>query len=440
MDLRPAFCAHLGTLPLPSRRWLVAVSGGPDSLALLDLLSGCRDEFALELTVGHVDHGIHAGSGAVAERVRALAARFEVPFLLRTLNLGAGAGETAARVARYAALEEMRVDAAAGLIATAHHGDDQVETVVMRVLGGSGAAGLAGISAFSGRLLRPLLPFRREDLARHVRQQRLEAWDDPANRDARHFRSWVRTDLLPRLRGRLPDVDARIMRLATHGRIDREGWSAALATLPGLELETGTGGVSIAAPPLGRYDSKLALCLVMTLGREAGRPLGPVRAQRVLDLATGGTSGQSVPLGGGWAAELVFGRLRIGGVPDATPAGALDLTGDTGEAAWGPWRFVWTRATAPEVQPRGGRTAWFVPDALAIRRWREGEKLRPLGARGRRLLVRCFQEARVPRSLRRTWPALEHAGSVVWLPDVCRSDLLVPAPGVEALRVDAGIA
>jgi tRNA(Ile)-lysidine synthetase-like protein len=122
------------------------------------------------------------------------------------------------------------------------------------------------------------------------------------------------------------------------------------------------------------------------------------------------------------------------------PADPRLLAGQSGAAAWGSWRFVWTRATAPEVQPRDGRTAWFVPETLAIRGWRDGERLRPLGAHGHRLVVKCFQEARVPRSLRRGWPALEHAGSVVWLPGVCRSDLLVPAPGVEALRVDAELA
>jgi tRNA(Ile)-lysidine synthase len=442
MALRETFRAHLGTLALPSRRLLLAVSGGPDSVALLDLLSGCRSELGLELSVAHVDHGIHPDSASIADGVRVLAAHYGVPFLFRSLALGPGTSETAARTARYGALQALRREAGAELVATGHHADDQVETVLMRVLGGSGPAGLAGMNAVEGRLVRPLLPFRREDLARHVQSLGLEAWEDPANRDPRHLRSWLRTDLLPRLRQRIPDVDARLARVAEQGRINREGWAVLLRTLPGLdlELEAEAEAVSIAAPPLGLYDSKLALCLVMALGREAGVPLGPTRAQRVLSLVARGESGTSVPLGSGWIAEVVFGRLRFGPAAAEAPGETAHLGGESGTVAWGSWRFVWTRAPAPEVQPRNGRTAWFVPETLAIRGWRHGEKLRPLGARGHRLVVKCFQEARVPRSLRRSWPALEHAGLVVWLPGVCRSDLLVPAAGVEALRVDAELA
>jgi tRNA(Ile)-lysidine synthetase-like protein len=436
MDLREPFRRHLDTLALPSRRVLVAVSGGPDSVALLDLLLGCRDDCSLELAVGHVDHGIHPQSSAIARGVTELAARAGLPSYSRALGLGPGTVETAARAARYAALEELRMEAGAELIATGHHADDQAETVVMRVLGGSGPAGLAGMAPLSGRLLRPLLPFRRADLARHVLQQSLHSWDDPANADPAHLRSWVRGTLLPMLRERLESVDARLLRVAEHGRIDREGWAAALSTLPELELEREHDGVSVAAPPLGRYDSKLALCLVMALGREAGWPLGPARARRVLDLAVRGVSGRSVELGGGWTAEVVFDRLRLAG-PAGEPAGAVALSGAQGAAEWGSWRFSWTLARAPEAQSRRGRTAWFRPELLAVRPWRSGEKLRPLGGRGSRLLAKCFQEARVPRSLRRGWPALEHRGIVVWVPGVCRSDLLVPVPGEEALRVDA---
>ncbi len=85
-------------------------------------------------------------------------------------------------------------------------------------------------------------------------------------------------------------------------------------------------------------------------------------------------------------------------------------------------------------------TAWFEPVPLALRAWREGERIRPLRGRGRRLLVRCFQDARIPRSRRAGWPVLESAGSPVWVPGVCRSDLLLPPPGAEALRVDAELA
>ncbi|HZM26189.1 MAG TPA: tRNA lysidine(34) synthetase TilS, partial [Gemmatimonadales bacterium] len=93
--------------------------------------------------------------------------------------------------------------------------------------------------------------------------------------------------------------------------------------------------------------------------------------------------------------------------------------------------------TAPSRQERAATTAWFELGRLRVRALRSGERMRPLGGQGKRLIVRCLQEARIPRSRRATWPALEHEGTVVWVPGVCRSDRLLPAPGTEALRVDA---
>ena len=79
----------------------------------------------------------------------------------------------------------------------------------------------------------------------------------------------------------------------------------------------------------------------------------------------------------------------------------------------------------------------FAPDAFTVRAWTAGEKLKPLGGTGRRLVVRCFQELRVPRTRRSSWPVLAQDDHVIWLPGVCRSDARVPAQGTEALRVDA---
>jgi tRNA(Ile)-lysidine synthetase-like protein len=93
--------------------------------------------------------------------------------------------------------------------------------------------------------------------------------------------------------------------------------------------------------------------------------------------------------------------------------------------------------TAPERQDRAGLSAWFTPDPLLVRAWLPGERLKPLGGAGRRLIVRCFQEVRVPRSRRQSWPVLARNDDIIWIPGVCRSDALLPVGGTEALRIDA---
>jgi tRNA(Ile)-lysidine synthase len=436
MTLLDRFGPHLSSLGLNPGRALVAVSGGPDSVALLDLLVRSRGQHQLGLTIAHLDHGIHPESGRVAGQVRTLAESYRLPAEIGRLDLGPTASETLARDRRYQWLEATRARVEADLIFTAHHADDQIETVLMRVLAGSGPAGLAGMAAVQGRVIRPLLPFRRAELVNHLREAGLDAWVDPANTDPRHLRSWIRTSLLPALRQRLPEVDASIQRLSGQASRDRAAWDAMLDVLPGLELSAENEGISVAAPSLGGYDSALTQAVILAAARRAGCRLGPARIGRVVSLLQSGTSGARVPLGDGWMAELAFDRLRI--VRNAPVAeGPWPLQGERGAGTWGRWGFQWKRDIVPERQSRAGLSAWFTTEALTVRAWSPGEKLMPLGGAGRRLIVRCFQELRVPRSRRPSWPVLARAGEIIWIPGVCRSDALIPRERTEALRVDA---
>jgi len=437
MSLVQRFSAHLAGLDVPAGRVLVAVSGGPDSVALLDLLMHSRERHGLAPIVAHLDHGIDPASGEVAKRVGSLAASHGLPFELGQLDLGSSATETLARERRYAWLEETRSRTGSDFIFTAHQADDQVETVLMRVLAGSGPAGLAGMAATQGRLVRPLLPFRRVDLEEHLQSAGLTAWLDPANSDPRHLRSWIRAELVPLARSRVPELAANLQRLAHQAAADRAAWDAVLDLLPGLDLRAERDAISVAATPLGEYDSALIQATILSLARRAGLPLGPTRAQRVLRLLRSGSSGDRVPLGERWTAELSFGRLRLHRVEVQSFLPAQSLEGSEGSVSWGRWQFQWTRAIAPERQERAGLSAWFIPDALTVRAWGPGDKLKPLGGNGRRLIVRCFQEARVPRSSRGSWPVLSGYEGVLWVPGVCRADARIPPAGMEALRVDA---
>jgi tRNA(Ile)-lysidine synthase len=434
MELLARFRDHLRSLGLPPGPVLVAVSGGVDSVALLDLLCRTRDAHGLELVVGHVDHGIHPDSRAVAEQVARLAAELGVACLIEAAGLGPDAGETEARETRYRLLFALADRLGIGPVLTAHHADDQVETILLRVLGGSGPAGLAGMAPVAGRLVRPLLPFRREALARYVEGSRLAVWHDPANRDSAHLRSWLRQELLPMVRDRLPEADAHLARVGALAARDRRAWDRLLDHLPNLDMRTEVDGISVAANCLRSYDSTLAEALLLAWARRVGCPLGPLRAARALGLLDK-PSGRSVALGRGWRAELAFGRLRL--VASDTVSSSVELRGAEGAGAWGRWRLRWRTEPAPERQARDGFTAWFQPAPLVVRPWSPGDRVRPLAGRGRRLVVRCFQDARVPRSRREAWPVVTGAESVVWIPGVCRSDALLPSPGVEAVRVDA---
>ncbi len=420
--------------PREWRRLAVAVSGGPDSLALLHLLHQARDTHRMELVVVHADHGIHPDSPDVAQTVVAIAVDLGLETVVGRLNLGAGVSETVARTARHAWLEQARRSQGADAIVLAHHADDQVETVLLRVLAGSGPAGLSGMLPRQGRLLRPLLEFRKAELVSWLASKGVASWADPANLDPAHERSWVRTVLMPMLSAREPAAPERLLRLARHAAVDRAAWEAALNTLPGLDPQRSAGRISVAALPLATYESALVTTLLRAAARQVGCVLGPRRAERLLAMVRGGRSGAVLELGGPWRAELSFGRICFHRVVE--PPAPLQLSGAHGQARWGPWSISWRRAPAPPADRRDGWVGWFIGAEATLRAPVPGDRLVPLGGTGRRAVARLLQEARVERSRRVGWPLIELEGHIAWVGGLCRGAEALPGEGENALVIE----
>jgi tRNA(Ile)-lysidine synthetase-like protein len=207
-----------------------------------------------------------------------------------------------------------------------------------------------------------------------------------------------------------------------------------LEVLP-LDLRTEPDGVSVASGILRAYDTRLGTALVAAVARRTGLALGDRRASRALELARRGRTGARLDLGGGWIAEAGFGRLALVR-PVLRVALSARLTGRQGELGVGPWRVRWSPDPAPPLLVRDATATWVIPGEYQVRSWRPGDRIRPLGGRGRRLVVRCMQDRQVPRRSRSGWPLLESEDVIVWVPGVCRSDALVPEAGTEATRID----
>jgi tRNA(Ile)-lysidine synthase len=418
---------------------IVAVSGGADSVALLDLLSGVARQLGLELVVAHADHGIQSDSRTVGRSVGKLAAKYGLPFELVELNLGADTTETEARRARYAWLRDLQRRRRAKYLVTAHHEDDQVETIVLRALRGSAPAGLAGIAARGrGGLIRPLLPFTRRELVEYAAARGLAVHDDPANRDPRHLRSWVRATLLPLLNERLgPRLRNDLLAQGRHAASDRRAWNQLLDLIPELALDVQGERFAVARAVLCGYDNALSVALLRAAARRAGLVLGPTRARRLVALARR-PSGRRLPLGDGWSAEVAFDRLcvsRDGNEIDC----ALERvwpTGEQGSARFGEFEIAWSTAQAPTQIERATWTTWLDSAAWEVRAPARGDVLVPLGGVGHRPLRRLLMEARVPRSARPRYPVVSRGETILWVPGICRSAAGVPAPGTRAVRLD----
>jgi tRNA(Ile)-lysidine synthase len=419
---------------------LVAVSGGADSVALLDVLNALAKDLGLTLVVAHADHGIASDSRTVGRSVKALAEQYGVPFELGELSLGPDTSETAARRARYAWLREVQKRRGAKYIVTAHHEDDQIETIVLRGLRGSAPAGLAGIAARGrGGLVRPLLPFTHNELLAYVAERGLPVYDDPANRDPRHLRSWVRMTLLPLLNERLGHrLRSDILAQGRHAASDRRAWDRMLDLIPELALRVQGASFTVARASVCGYDNALSVALLRAAARRVGFVLGPARARQLVAFAQR-PSGRHLPLGDGWSAEVAFDQLRVGHEAAHAVDCALERVspaGERGTARFGGFEIAWAPASAPAQIERATWTTWVDSDAWEVRPPARGDSLVPLGGVGHRPLRRVLMEARVPRSARPRYPVVSRGATILWVPGICRSAAGVPAPGTRAVRLD----
>jgi tRNA(Ile)-lysidine synthetase-like protein len=174
-------------------KYVIAVSGGVDSMVLLDVLS---KQPGVELVVAHFDHGIRDDSNIDRQLVETAAANYGLPFVYEQGNLGATASEAQAREARYAFLRRVKTDHQAQAIITAHHADDGIETAIINLLRGTGRKGLNALQS-TADILRPLLHVSKQDIYDYAQQQRQQGhsitWrEDSTNQTDQYLRNYIR--------------------------------------------------------------------------------------------------------------------------------------------------------------------------------------------------------------------------------------------------------
>jgi tRNA(Ile)-lysidine synthase len=287
----------------PGERVLVACSGGPDSAVLLHTLSRLAPELSLELRAASVDHRLRAGSERAVQTARGLAERLEVPFrgLAVDVTSEGPSLQAKARAARYAALLAEAARCGASAIAVGHTRDDQAETVIARVLRGSGLLALRGIEPRrEDGVTRPLLDCARADVHAHAARFGLPFVHDPANADPAHERARIRSTVIPVLAAEDPRLIEHLARLADEAR-------DASALVAGAARGS-TARALRDLPRLVRDE------LVLARVRErTGRTIRRVHLDAIdRALAEGG----EVLLGGGWVARVdPIGALRLSHEP-----------------------------------------------------------------------------------------------------------------------------
>lgn len=215
----------------PGDTVLVGVSGGPDSMALLYLLMDIKDEYGIGLKIAHLNHGFRKEAAEEAEFVRGRAVSLGLEAVIRFIDVPAMrereglSSQEAARDARYAFFEEAAGEAGANKVALAHTSDDQAETVLIRLLRGSGPLGLSGIPAIRGQepiIIRPLIDCSRKEIEGYLSEKGIPFVTDSSNLKMDYMRNRVRMELIPFLEGYNPNIKETLTRTARLARQDNE--------------------------------------------------------------------------------------------------------------------------------------------------------------------------------------------------------------------------
>ncbi len=453
-----------GTTPSGTTPVVVGFSGGPDSLALLLALTRASQRLPLVPIAAHLDHGGDEGSSSRMHRAERLAAACGVTFVSERLDRPSTDARSEGleawwRRQRYEFLEACRQRFDARWIAVAHHRDDQVETVLLRLLYGSGLAGIGAMAAVRGRIVRPLLDRPRRHLLALVEEGGLEAIDDPGNADLRRPRNLVRERLRPALEAaesgseapgfetpglemKRPGLDrlARIARLARAAsrKVDR-------LLEERLPVQATDGGADFGLEGWRALPSPLRTWALARLHRAAGAGPAP-RRDAVAELERQLSRDEVVgcDCGDGWRWEVEQGagaglegrlepRLRLVRAP-AGRAGEpipfscrLAVPGEVSIPEIGkvmritrrprePWMFEGSRTRAALELPL------VEGDVVQIRNRRPGDRIRPLGCSYERKLKDVLIDRRFPREDRDALPLLIVEDRVAWVPGVTIDD------------------
>ena len=422
---------------------LVAVSGGPDSVALLHALCSISDELGISLYVAHLNHSFRGeASDKDAEYVRELAASFglsctmekiDVPEIQKTLRLSA---EEAARLVRYEFLERVADEVGANRIALGHTADDQVETVLMNLLRGTGIDGLSGMPPVRGRIIRPLIAIRRSQVEEYIEEHGLHPRIDETNLLPEFTRNKIRLELLPLLRRDYnPDVDSAILRLAELASEETAYLNTeAERIFKNLETNRQDGAISLDAAGLAALDPAIRRRVMRSTVKAVRGVLADVgfaHIEELLRLLEAGSnfqyelprgtfirrSGRALTFTSSRPADLPITYCYEIAVPGHTEVPEIQAVIEA-EVVAGPVEPKRSPDTMEAMLDRASITG-----TLKVRNWEHGDRIKPLGLGGSKKVQDVFMDRKIPREARSSIPLVEDDGKILWVAGLAVSEL-----------------
>jgi tRNA(Ile)-lysidine synthase len=395
-------------------RVVLAVSGGRDSMAMLHAFARVAPDAVA--TVATFDHATGPHSAASAQLVLDCSARLGLR-AVRGVAEAPGTSEAAWRAARWRFLRAVAATERAS-VATAHTRDDNVETILIRTLRGSGARGLAGLFAASD-VARPFLDLSRAQVERDAREHGVEWIDDPSNASLAHLRNRVRHELLPALLRARPGLADGLLDIGARAAGIRRALDEIAARM--VIFPANDGSLIVATASLRDYDPEALRALWPAIAARAEIVLDRRGTAGLARFTKEAVAGDRMQLSGGF--EVLRRHEDFVLRPPAVEAPPAATLGDGLE--WGRWRFA-TRQAGGAGSTGTPPSAWMatlpVAKPLVVRAWRDGDRMHGAGDAGPRRVKRFLRDAGLVGPERQGWPVVVCGDEVVWIPGVRRSD------------------
>jgi len=423
----------------PHQTYVVAVSGGIDSIVLLDMLSRLSREWGWHLIVAHLDHAQRPDSSETAMQVGVLADQAGHRFVLHQLDKGNQLSENTMRIARYDWLKQVMADQSAAAILTAHHQDDRLETAVWHAIRGSGRHGLTSLQAAQGSIIRPLLNFRRGDIVAYAHSRKLDWHEDPSNQQPKYTRNVIRTELLHKAPLHDAHYQRNLIEWLNHlqqlnGRIDRQ--LEALAERVCLPLEDASGWrikrtVYLLLEPRLKRELLLHLIRNLNFGKNVTRR-NLLAAVEWIGQAPTGSFSEALP-GLLLTREYDTVSLVIRSAPLSVKLASehLPLAFST-PIRFGRWQLQLVpslTATDDAYHLRAG--TYFV------RNWQAGDRVQPMGMAGTKKVQDVFVDRKIPRRDRLIWPLIVSSGNdIALIPGLIRDRRFATEPDRDGVALE----
>ena len=432
---------------------LVGVSGGPDSKALLFALKQLEGVLGHQVVAVHVNHHLRGEESDEDERyVVRRAKEWNIPVRVmhvdvnKELKKHGGNKQAVSRKLRYRAFKKAAEEMKARRLALAHHADDQLETVLMRLLRGTGLAGLSGMDFsrdWEGRvLIRPLLGFTKEEILSFCREKKLSPREDSSNRSLEYTRNRIRHELIPVVRKLYPRADKAVLKLSDMIREEEKDWDLRVnKALEEVVIEWGencyTLDVSSFLHLSVALQRRVVKLILSYLCRQDLTELSLDKVDQVRKLAENHNPSAMIRMFHGVVAEREYSKL-IFTKKSQTPDEARDLK-EAPKTIWLPCQGVSSlpgflgRIEILESDKPIHRLnnvfsqAVFDRDLLTmplyVRARKPGDKMRCLGMKGRKKVKSLLMEAKIPKKMRSCYPLVGSGDEIIWIPGVRRSDL-----------------